>query len=308
MASISTSELSRERAALISLITSGDKLRWAEFRDQLSGGETLPSELLESQRNFDPTMFEQGYDRIEEWQARSNGASFYCYLDDGYPDQLRTVWDFPPFVFIKGDEDPLKSGNEDLGICIVGSRRPSAESVALTRQITSQLVSEGITAIAGLAEGIDQEVHRTALKHDARTVGVIGTGIDRYYPASSRGIQERMEQGDGMVLSQFVPGSPPTRYSFPMRNATMSAYGQASIIVEASEKSGTRHQARQAVRHGRPLILLEQVARGTTWGHELTAEGALIDAYIARDAEEAVELAFGVFDRRTVPGVMEIKR
>lgn len=293
-------DLTRERAALVGLLTSGSRMHWAKLRDRLADGETLPTDLLE-----DENIIDDGYNVIEQWLQEVPGSSFYCYLDDGFPNQLRTVWDFPPFVFVKGDQAPILGGREDAGICIVGSRKPRPSAIEAARWIAKRLTSEGITIVSGLAEGIDHTVHSVALDQHVRTVGVIGTGIDRYYPASSKLLQQQMETGEGMVLSQFAPRSSPTRYAFPMRNATMSAYGYATIIVEASEKSGTRHQARQAVRHGRPLILLSQVANETTWGRTLV-DDPLTDVSIAWNPEEAAELAFGVFDRRRFPTAAEV--
>jgi DNA processing protein len=104
----------------------------------------------------------------------------------------------------------------------------------------------GVAVVSGLAEGIDTAAHQAALAAGGRTIAVIGTGIDQVDPAANRQLQQRIED-DGLVLSQFWPGSGPTRSSFPMRNATMSAYGMCTLLVTAGEQSGARIQARQAV-------------------------------------------------------------
>lgn len=101
----------------------------------------------------------------------------------------------------------------------------------------------------------------------ARTVAFIGTGITRSYPASNRGLQQRISE-QGLLLSQFFPDMPPSRKTFPMRNALMSAYGIASIIVEAGEHSGTRILAGQAIHQGRPVIFRRQVVEQTTWAQQ----------------------------------------
>ena len=93
-----------------------------------------------------------------------------------------------------------------------------------------------------------------------RPIGVLGTGINRVYPASHRELHDRVAAA-GALVSQFLPDAPPTKQSFPMRNVTMSGLGRASIIVEASEHSGTRIQARVAVEHGRPVILTDFVVK-----------------------------------------------
>ena len=129
-------------------------------------------------------------------------------------------------------------------------------------------MARGVTVLGGLALGIDAAAHRAALGAGGRTVGVIGTGIDRAYPAQNSGLQEEIA-GRGLVLSQFWPGAPPQRHNFLMRNATMSGYGLATVVVEAGERSGSRAQARIAVGHGRPVILTSLVVERNDWARAL---------------------------------------
>lgn len=278
-----------ERAALLALLTHSDKMCWAAVRDELITGR-LPSELVE-----DPEL-DRGNQVLSDWRAAVPEASFYTYLDDRYPHQLRDVWDFPPFVFIQGDETPMRGETGDTGISIVGSRQASQRAMRDVERLVRLLADTGISIISGLAGGIDQAAHKAALKFKVRTVGIIGTGIDRFYPAANRVIQERLAGGEGMVLSQFKPGAAPSKSSFPMRNAVMSAYGRATIIVEASESSGTRHQAKSAVKHGRPLILSDSVVRHTTWGRQMSQDRSL-DIMVADSPEKAAELAKSVLSR-----------
>lgn len=285
-------ELSPDNVALVALLTRGPTMQWAQYRDELAL-DALPSDLV-----TDSAERRRGETTLNNWLNAAAGANFYSYLDAGYPAQLSEVWDFPPFVFLQGDETPLHSPHGDRGICIVGSRSAASGAVDVASYIARSLAEEGITIVSGLAAGIDYAAHNAAVQAGARTVGVIGTGIDRCYPPSSCQLQQRLAAGHGMVLSQFPPGSSPTRSSFPMRNGVMSAYGNATIIVAADEKSGTRHQARQAIRHGRPLILAEPVARETTWGKKL-ADDPLVDAHVARTPDDAIDLARSVLNRRS---------
>src|SRR5699024_12355289 len=105
----------------------------------------------------------------------------------------------------------------------------------------------------GLAEGVDSAAHRAALDCGGRTVAVLGTGINRCYPRQHKELQEEVAKR-GLLLSQFLPDAPPTKTSFPMRNAVMRGYAAATIVVEAGEYSGARIQARYALAHGRPLF------------------------------------------------------
>lgn len=213
--------------------------------------------------------------QITQWHA--NGLDLVTVFDDRFPARLRSVMDVPPFLFAKGTLIP-----DDLGVSVVGSRKCSPEGAGFAREVARMLCARGLTVIAGLAEGIDSFAHQEALRVGGRTVAFIGTGINRYYPASNRGLQRRIEER-GLVLSQFWPDSSPTRQTFPMRNALMSGYGLATVVVEASEHSGTRIQARQAQRHGRPLIFRDKVLEQTEWAREYRGKPGV---FVARSVEE----------------------
>ncbi|WP_125776601.1 DNA-processing protein DprA [Antribacter gilvus] len=198
---------------------------------------------------------------ISAWEARR--LSFTTVLDSTYPRRLLDVHETPPFLFYEGD---LRS--VDDGMSVVGSRSASVEGQRLAADVARFLVEEGLTVISGLAAGIDAAAHRAALEAGGRTVAFIGTGIARSYPAANAGLQREIAER-GLVLSQFLPDAPPSKQSFPMRNASMSGYGLATIVIEAGEHSGTRNQVRRAGDHGRPVILTERVASSTSWGSAL---------------------------------------
>ncbi|RSX58058.1 DNA-processing protein DprA [Bifidobacterium samirii] len=204
---------------------------------------------------------------VRDWS--DSGLDFVSIFDDRYPLRLRTIVDMPPFVFADGLLNP-----EDSAVSVVGSRHCSPEGALFARRCASMLVDRRMTVVAGLADGIDSEAHREALRRGGRTVAFIGTGINRVYPATNRDLQRLIAspQSGGLVLSQFWPDTPPTKSTFPMRNALMSGYGMVSVVVEASEYSGTRIQARQSQRHGRPVILHRMVVEHTDWGRALAGK------------------------------------
>jgi DNA processing protein len=121
--------------------------------------------------------------------------------------------------------------------------------------------------VSGLAAGIDTAAHRAALEVGARTVAVIGTGLRHAYPPENAALQRRIAAG-AAVVSQFWPETPPARASFPMRNAVMSGFALATVVVEASHRSGARLQTRLALAHGRPVFLLAPLL-AQTWAREL---------------------------------------
>ena len=210
----------------------------------------------------------------------SEGLEFWTILDERYPARVRDIQEAPPFLFARGHRIP-----EDVAVSVVGSRKASGRGIQMATSISEALVSMDVTVVAGLAAGIDTAAHETALRRGGRTVAVIGTGIRRHYPAANRRLQERIAN-EGLLLSQFWPDAPPQQHNFPMRNAVMSGYGIATVVVEAGEHSGARIQARMAVHHGRPVILTDLVANGTEWGRELLSRP---DVYLASSIDDVVE-------------------
>jgi DNA processing protein len=169
-------------------------------------------------------------------------------------------------------------------VSVVGSRRAGDGSLAWASEMSRVLVAAGITVVSGLAAGIDTVAHTTALDAGGRTVAVLGTGINRVYPAANRDLQDRIGR-DGLVLSQFWPDAPGTKKSFPLRNATMSGYGRATIIVDAGETSGARIQARVGVEHGRAVILRDRVVQENEWAAALQHRPGV---YVVSTVDEAL--------------------
>jgi DNA processing protein len=218
---------------------------------------------------------------VEEWQEQ--GLDFISVLDERYPNRLRQVVDMPPFLFADGT-----LAKDDMGVSVVGSRKASPDSAAFAQETASMLVEQGLTVIAGLAAGVDAAAHRRALDEGGRTVAFIGTGITRQYPVQNRVLQQEISER-GLVLSQFWPDQGPTRYTFPMRNASMSGYGLATVVVQAGEHSGTRIQARQAQQHGRPVILRDAVVRDTQWGQRLASRPGVYVASSVREVQQILQ-------------------
>lgn len=214
---------------------------------------------------------------LRQW--KQSELTFVSVLDPAYPAQLRDIHQAPPFLFAAGDMHP-----QDEAVSVVGSRNASVSGLAIAAEIAERLVDRAITVVSGLAAGIDTAAHRSVLDVGGRTVAVIGTGITRAYPAANRPLQDRIAR-DGLVLSQFWPDAPPTRRSFPIRNAVMSGYGFASVVVEAGENSDARIQARLAVEHGRPVVLLRAVVEATAWARRLMDQPGV---YVAGDAGDAL--------------------
>lgn len=274
-----------ERAALVALLRARPGgLTWPELAAEVADAG---SARVVWDRHQSPDLFAtEGSTAVTAEAVAEVGAwhaadfQFLTFMDADYPKQLLEVHQFPPVLFVRG---VLRPG--EVGVSVVGSRSASETGLRNAQEISRRLVKADIAVVSGLAAGVDAAVHTTALESDGRTVAVIGTGITKYYPASNRDLQDTIAK-TGLVVSQFWPDAQPSKSSFPMRNATMSAYGRATIVVEAGEQSGARIQARLAVAHGRPVVLMDAVVRGTNWGAKLRGQPGV---FVASSPEQAVE-------------------
>lgn len=144
-------------------------------------------------------------------------------------------------------------------VAIVGSRKVSLEGAARTRRLARELSAAGVVVVSGLAKGVDTEALCSAIESDGKTVAVIGTPIDRAYPSENRRLQERIYR-DHLLVSQFAPGKKVYPSNFPERNKLMAAISDATVIVEASDESGSLHQAVECTRLGRWLFVAKSLA------------------------------------------------
>ena len=178
----------------------------------------------------------------------------------------------PDQLFIEGDKKLLTEGRR---VAIVGSRKASREGISRTRSFTKALVEHGITVVSGLAEGIDTAAHETAIKKGGKTIAVLGTPLSKTYPATNKALHEAIKR-DHLAISQFPEGYPLKRENFPRRNRTMALICDATVVVEASEKSGTLHQVREGIRLGRLVYIMQNVAQNEelTWPQEMIGYGA----------------------------------
>lgn len=178
----------------------------------------------------------------------------------------------PEALYTSGDVSLLSSGAR---VSIVGPRKATPEALKRSASMAKALVDRHITVVSGLAEGVDTAAHRAAIAHGGRTIAVLGTPLDRAFPASNRELQDAIG-AQHLLVSQFPVGERTYPSAFPMRNRTMALISDATVVVDAGEKSGTRHQGWEALRLGRRLFLMESFvdASGTTWANEMLEYGA----------------------------------
>lgn len=180
----------------------------------------------------------------------------------------------PEGLYLDGNISLLSEGKR---VSVVGSRKPSLEGQARTRAVTRALVEQGIIVVSGLADGIDTVAHETAIELGGSTIAVLGTPLTEAYPKSNGALLDRIK-AEHLAVSQFAEGTPARRTNFPQRNRTMALISDATIIIEASEKSGTRHQGWEALRLGRMVFLLQSIVENSalSWPQEMIGYGAQI--------------------------------
>lgn len=276
--------LKREHAALLALLRRrpGGTTWTRATEDVLYLGSALQ---VWKEHEADALLPEEGaLDDAEREVAawHEQGLRFVSVLDAEYPRRLRGVHEAPPFLFADGTLDP-----DDRGVSVVGSRKASAHGLKIATAVAHLLVEMRLSVISGLALGIDAAAHAATLEAGGRPVGVLGTGITQAYPTENAGLHRAVAE-HGVLLSQFWPQAPPSRWSFPARNAVMSGYGLATVVVEASEYSGARIQARVAVAHGRPVLLTDMVVETTEWGRDLVGQPGVHVVHGVDDVREAL--------------------
>lgn len=258
-----------EHVALVALLRSRpERLSWRKLTDEvLQYGSAVavwdhynPLQLIPSSEA--EAALEAARADLQAWER--DGLNFVGVLDKEFPQRLLDIWETPPFLFAQG----RLGGEDDLGLSVVGSRKATPYGLDMARGIATYLAEKRLTVISGLAAGIDAAAHTAAIAASGRTVAFIATGVRKSYPAENRELQAQI-MDDGLVLSQFWPDAPPRKPHFLMRNALMSGYGVATIVVEAGEMSGARAQARMAVEHGRPVILTNLVVERNQWARAL---------------------------------------
>jgi DNA processing protein len=252
---------------------------------------TQPTLALEvdTQRADDSEFyFKIAWNQLVEWEG-SPQFDLVTVLDAEYPLALRGIHQMPPLLFVRGQ---LRA--DEVGVSVVGSRNPTERGLSVAAHVAEGLAERGISVISGLAGGVDSAAHEATLRFGGRPIGVIGTGINRVYPPDHRELHDSVAAA-GALVSQFLPDAPPTRQSFPMRNITMSGLGNASVIIDAGEHSGTRIQARVAVEHGRPVILTDFVVKATEWGRAMKDRPGV---YVASGTAEVMDIVEQVLDER----------
>ncbi len=166
-----------------------------------------------------------------------------------YPEALRWIPEPPPVLYIWG----TLRYEDSLAVAVVGSRKPSPYGQLVAQRLSTELAQYGFAVVSGLARGVDSLAHQGALQAGGRTIAVLGSGINVVYPPEHRRLYEAIHE-QGAVVSEFPFDTKPDRWNFPRRNRIISGLTLGTLVVEASDQSGSLHTARHALEQGREVF------------------------------------------------------
>lgn len=187
---------------------------------------------------------------LENCEKKNISVTYYG--DEKYPESLKSIYNPPCVLFYQGDIDILKKYPT---VTVVGTRRPTEYSVRVANWICSELARADVIIISGFAIGLDSAAHRAALLARGRTAAVLGCGIDVDYPRDNAGAKKYIAR-NGIVLTEFLPGTEPYPKNFPVRNRILSGLSMGTLVIQAPEKSGSLITANLALEQGRSVFCI----------------------------------------------------
>ena len=205
--------------------------------------EKIAQKISEEKKRINP-------DKEFEKLAKE-GISIITIQDDQYPKLLKEIYDPPTILYIKG----LFKPKDDFALAIVGTRKPTMYGARVAEEFSHKLSTAGLTIVSGMALGIDTIAHKAALQAGNRTIAVLGSGLDRQniYPISNLHLSDIISE-KGALISEYPIGTKAMPYHFPARNRIISGLSLGTLIIEATEKSGTFLTANHALDQGRQIF------------------------------------------------------
>jgi DNA processing protein len=198
--------------------------------------------------NENSGLLKSGRQALDDLNAR--GIRLLHHFEPDFPSLLQQVRDVPGWLFVEGDAKLLRRPS----VAIVGSRKANEQGIFLTRCLCYLLSGNDICTVSGLAEGIDREVHFASIEAGVPTIGVLGTGIDNNYPASSVQLREEMLRVGGCIVSEYLPSDQPDKTSFVWRNRIQAGLSPVTIPAQWQIRSGTAHTVRFAIENSRFVV------------------------------------------------------
>lgn len=169
-----------------------------------------------------------------EYMNKNDIGIIHIYSEK-YPKKLKEIYDTPLVLFYKGNIDIIN----DKAIAMIGCREYSNYGKRIAIELGEKISNAGLNIVSGLARGIDTFSHIGCLKGKAKTIAVLGTGLDQIYPEENRKVYEEILKNGGLIVSEYVIGTPIRKLNFPKRNRIISGLSDGVLVIEAKQKSGT---------------------------------------------------------------------
>jgi len=183
-------------------------------------------------------------------QCEERRVGILTYEDSRYPEQLKEIFSPPLVLYYKGT---IPDFSQCMMFTIVGTRKSTKEGNKTAYEFASQMSQHGITVVSGMAEGIDYYANKGASEGPTPTIAVLGCGVDVVYPAHNGALMEKISK-NGLIISEFPPGSRPLGYHFPIRNRIMAGLSEGTLIVEAPKSSGALITAHRALEENKEVF------------------------------------------------------
>ena len=180
---------------------------------------------------------------------KRSGVRALTWHDADYPPRLKQIYDLPPLLYVKGELLP----DDERSIAVVGTRKPSPYGVQVAEKMVRDIADAGVAVVSGLARGVDGIAHNAALNAGARTIAVLGSGVDVIYPREHQRLAARIAE-NGALVSEHPLGTRPDARNFPRRNRIMSGMTLGTLVIEAPENSGALITAKQALDESREVF------------------------------------------------------
>jgi len=289
--------LCKSPQAVLEFIVSGAPLASLQARAADASDDDAASTPAVALRGLEAALA-----KARTWCQRPHGEHWQQHLDwlqqpnhhllwlhsDAYPQLLSDIQRPPWLLFAVGDVDLLWQPQ----VAVVGSRNPSQHGLLQAQELAAALSHAGLVITSGLADGIDAAAHHAALRASGKTIAVMGTGVDRIYPACNRDLGREIA-ASGLLLSEFALGTEPRAGHFPARNRIISGLALATVVVEAGLRSGSLITARLASEQGREVMAMPGSVRnsGSRGCHALIRDGARLVENASQVLEDLAPLA-----------------
>ncbi len=202
-----------------------------------------------AEKILDPSLRDPRYTQEQRRLMDEYGTRLITFWDDEYPENLKNIYDAPAYLFVRG----TLSESDRYSVALVGTRDCTPYGRRMTEILSQELAKRGITIVSGLARGIDTVAHKTALAHGGRTLAVLGSGVDRIYPAENFKLAMDITS-NGALISDYPMHTAPDAVNFPGRNRIISGISLGTVIIEAGSKSGALITADYALEQNREVF------------------------------------------------------